>query len=414
MFSRRATCFAGLLAAAVVTWAQDWPQWRGPNRDGVVGVYSAPAVWPEKLKLKWKVNVGEGHSSPVMADGKIYLHTRQGEREVVSCLRPGTGEVIWQEAYAASYTVNPAAERHGKGVKSTPVVQAGRIYTMGIGGILSCFDAKTGKPQWRKEFGSPDFGTAMSPLVDRGLLIAHVGTGGHGALTAFDAETGSERWSWKGDGPAYASPIVVELGGTRQVVTQSQHNIVGVSVATGELLWRIPFNTAYDQNIVTPVLYRDTLIFSGLDNGVMAVRVLKRGSEWSTETLWQNKDVSMYMSSPVVSGDLLFGLSHHKRGQFFCLDPRNGTTLWTSEGREATNAAIVDAGTVLLLLTDNAELIVVKKSGKGFEPLRKYSVADSPTWAHPVVLSGGILIKDTTTLALWGTAGPTVAQVAQH
>ena len=414
MFSRRATCFAGLLAAAVVTWAQDWPQWRGPNRDGVVGVYSAPAVWPEKLKLKWKVNVGEGHSSPVMADGKIYLHTRQGEREVVSCLRPGTGEVIWQEAYAASYTVNPAAERHGKGVKSTPVVQAGRIYTMGIGGILSCFDAKTGKPQWRKEFGSPDFGTAMSPLVDRGLLIAHVGTGGHGALTAFDAETGSERWSWKGDGPAYASPIVVELGRTRQVVTQSQHNIVGVSVATGELLWRIPFNTAYDQNIVTPVLYRDTLIFSGLDNGVMAVRVLKRGSEWSTETLWQNKDVSMYMSSPVVSGDLLFGLSHHKRGQFFCLDPRNGTTLWTSEGREATNAAIVDAGTVLLLLTDNAELIVVKKSGKGFEPLRKYSVADSPTWAHPVVLSGGILIKDTTTLALWGTAGPTVAQVAQH
>ena len=414
MFSRRATCFAGLLAAAVVTWAQDWPQWRGPNRDGVVGVYSAPAVWPEKLKLKWKVNVGEGHSSPVMADGKIYLHTRQGEREVVSCLRPGTGEVIWQEAYAASYTVNPAAERHGKGVKSTPVVQAGRIYTMGIGGILSCFDAKTGKPQWRKEFGSPDFGTAMSPLVDRGLLIAYVGTGGHGALTAFDAETGSERWSWKGDGPAYASPIVVELGRTRQVVTQSQHNIVGVSVATGELLWRIPFNTAYDQNIVTPVLYRDTLIFSGLDNGVMAVRVLKRGSEWSTETVWQNKDVSMYMSSPVVSGDLLFGLSHHKRGQFFCLDPRNGTTLWTSEGREATNAAIVDAGTVLLLLTDDAELIVVKKSGKGFEPLRKYSVADSPTWAHPVVLNGGILIKDTTTLALWGTAGPTVAQVAQH
>ena len=414
MFSRRATCFAGLLAAAVVTWAQDWPQWRGPNRDGVVGVYSAPAVWPEKLKLKWKVNVGEGHSSPVMADGKIYLHTRQGEREVVSCLRPGTGEVIWQEAYAASYTVNPAAERHGKGVKSTPVVQAGRIYTMGIGGILSCFDAKTGKPQWRKEFGSPDFGTAMSPLVDRGLLIAYVGTGGHGALTAFDAETGSERWSWKGDGPAYASPIVVELGGTRQVVTQSQHNIVGASEATGELLWHIPFNTAYDQNIVTPVLYRDTLIFSGLDNGVMAVRVLKRGSEWSTETVWQNKDVSMYMSSPVVSGDLLFGLSHHKRGQFFCLDPRNGTTLWTSEGREATNAAIVDAGTVLLLLTDNAELIVVKKSGKGFEPLRKYSVADSPTWAHPVVLSGGILIKDTTTLALWGTAGPTVAQVAQH
>lgn len=399
MFLHRVACLAGLL---LIAWAQEWSQWRGPNRDGIVGVYSAPTVWPEKLKLKWKRSVGEGHSSPVTADGKIYLHTRQGEREVVLCLRPETGEVIWQQGYPAPYTVNPAAGRHGKGVKSTPVVQGGRIYTIGISGILSCFDAKTGKPQWRKEFGSPDFGTAMSPLVDRGMLVAHVGTSGGGALTAFDSQTGAEKWSWKGDGPAYASPIVVELGGTRQVVTQSQHNIVGVSEATGELLWRIPFNTAYEQNIVTPVVYHDTLIFSGLDNGVMAVRVLKHGSEWSTATVWQNKDVSMYMNSPVVSGDLLFGLSHYKRGQFFCLDLRNGTTLWTSEGREADNVAIVDAGAVLLLLTDGAELIVVKKTGKGFEPLRKYSVADSPTWAHPVILNGGILIKDADSLALWG------------
>jgi outer membrane protein assembly factor BamB len=400
MVSLKAACLAGFL---VFAWAQDWPQWRGPNRDGIASAFFEPKAWPEKLKLKWKVTVGEGHSSPVVADGKIYLHTRQGDREVVSCLRAETGQVIWQEGYAAPYAMNPAAARHGKGVKSTPVVQGGRIYTLGISGIVSCFDAKTGKPQWRKEFGSPDFGTAMSPLVDRGLLIAHVGTSGHGALTAFDAQTGVEKWMWKGDGPGYASPIVVELGGTRQVVTQSQHNIVGVSEATGELLWRIPFNTVYEQNIVTPVLYHDTLIFSVLDNGVMAVRVSKRGSKWFADTVWQNKDVSMYMNSPVVSGDLLFGLSHHKRGQFFCLDPRNGTTLWTSEGRQADNAAIVDAGTVLLLLTDEAELIVAKKSRSGFEPLRKYSIADSPTWAHPVILNSGILIKDATTLALWGT-----------
>jgi outer membrane protein assembly factor BamB len=400
MFSHRAACLAGFLLAA---WAQDWPQWRGPNRDGIAGAFSEPKVWPEKLKLKWKVKVGEGHSSPVVVGGKIYLHTRQGDREVVSCLRPETGQVIWQEGYAAPYPVNPAAVRHGKGVKSTPVVADGRICTFGINGILSCFDAKTGKPLWRKEFGSPDFGTATSPVVDRGLLIAHVGTNGRGALTAFDAQTGAEKWSWKGDGPAYASSIVAELGGTRQVVTQSQHNVVGVSAATGELLWRIPFSTPYEQNIVTPVLYRETLIFSGLDNGVMGVKVLKRGSEWVTETVWQNKDVGMYMNSPVVSGDLLFGLSYLKRGQFFCLDPRNGATLWTSEGRQADNAAIVDAGSVLFFLTNDAELIVARKSAKGFEPLRKYSVADSATWAHPVILNSGVLIKDATTLALWGT-----------
>src|SRR6516165_8532712 len=159
MLIRHALCLAIALAAA---WADDWPQWRGPNRDGIAGAYTEPKTWPEKLERKWKVEVGEGHSSPVVADGRIYLHTRQGEREVVSCLRPENGQIIWQEGYAAPYTVNPAAARHGKGVKSTPVVDSGRIFTLGINGTLSCFDAKTGKPQWRKESAAATFGTATS------------------------------------------------------------------------------------------------------------------------------------------------------------------------------------------------------------------------------------------------------------
>ena len=398
MRRRFAICLAGLLTVA---WAEDWPQWRGPHRDGVAVGFPEPKTWPEKLTLKWKVAVGEGHASPVVADGKIYVHTRQGDREVVTALRPDNGQTLWQEGYAAPYTMNPAATGHGKGVKATPVVQGGRIFTFGIGGTLSCFDAQTGKPQWRKEFGSPDFGVATSPVVDRGLVIVHVGGDTQGALTAFDAATGAEKWAWKGDGPAYASPIVVELAGTRQVVTQSRNNIVGVSAATGELLWQIPYKTAYAQNIVTPVLYRDTLIFSGIGNPVMGVKALKHGAQWTTETVWQNKDFSMYMSSPVLSGDLLFGFSQRKSGQFFCLRPGDGTTLWTSEGRQGDNAAIVAAGSVWLILTPDANLIVAHQNDKSFEPLRKYSVADSPTWAHPVVLGHGILIKDATHLALW-------------
>src|SRR5580700_3212601 len=328
MRRRFAISLAGLASVAwAVAWAEDWPQWRGPHRDGVAAGFPEPKAWPEKLTLKWKVTVGEGHASPVVADGRIYAHTRQGDREVVSALRPENGQTIWQEGYAAPYTMNPAATAHGKGVKSTPVVEDSRIFTFGISGILSCFDAKTGKPQWRKEFGSPDFGVATSPVVDRGMVIVHVGGDTQGALTAFDAATGIEKWSWKGDGPAYASPIVVEIAGTRQVVTQSRDNLVGVSAATGELLWRIPFKTDYAQNIVTPVIYRDTLIFSGTGKPMMGVKLLKQGAAWTTETVWQNKDFSMYMSSPVVSADLLFGFSERKHGQFFCLKPGDGTTL---------------------------------------------------------------------------------------
>jgi outer membrane protein assembly factor BamB len=392
------------LALALFTFrtpAEEWPQWRGLHRDGLAVGFTEPKAWPEKLTLKWKVTVGEGHSSPVVAGGKIYIHARQGDREVLSCLRPEDGQTIWQEGYTAPYTMNPAATTHGKGVKSTPVVADGRIFTFGINGTLSAFDATTGKPQWRKEFGSPDFGVATSPMVDHGLLIVYVGGNSAGALTAFDAATGAEKWSWKGDGPAYASPIVVDLGGTRQVVTQSRDHIVGVAAATGDLLWQIPYKTVYAQNIVTPVLYHDTLIFSGTGNPIMGVKVLKHGPEWTTETVWQNKDFSMYMSSPVVSGDLLYGFSERKRGQFFCLKPGDGATVWTSEGRQADSAAIVAAGSVLLILTSDANLIVARQNGKEFEPLRKYSVADSPTWAHPVVLGRGILIKDKNTLALW-------------
>jgi outer membrane protein assembly factor BamB len=386
---------------AALTAAEDWPQWRGPHRDGVAAAFPEPKAWPEKLTLKWKVAVGEGHASPVVADGRVYVHTRQADREVVTALRPENGQPIWQEGYAAPYTVNPAAARHGKGVKSTPVVADGRIVTFGIAGTLSCFDAKTGKPQWRKQFGSIDFGVATSPLIDQGLAIVYVGGNTEGALTAFDLATGAEKWSWKGDSPAYASPIVVDLGGTRQVVTQSRSHIVAVSAATGALLWQIPFRTEYDQNIVTPAVYHDSLIFSGTGNAVLCVKVFKRGAAWTTETVWQDSDFSMYMSSPVVSGDRLFGFSERKHGQFFCLRPSDGKPLWTSDGRQADSAAIVAASSVILILTSDANLIVARQNDKSFEPLRKYSVADSPTWAHPVVMGHGILIKDATNLALW-------------
>src|SRR5262249_54733527 len=163
----------------------------------------------------------------------------------------------------------------------------------------------------------------------------------------------------------------------------------------------LPFTTPFDQNIVTPVLYQQALIFSGLSNGVFALKPLQRDGQWSTEKLWHNKDVSMYMNSPVLTDDLLFGFSNRNKGQFFCLDPRTGATLWTTSGRDGDNAAIVCAGKVLLLLTTNSELIAAQKSAKAFEPLRRYKVADSPTWAHPVVSGNGILIKDESSLALW-------------
>ena len=407
MFSKKALgIYIVVAVASQVCFAQDWPQWRGPNRDGVVASFTAPKVWPDKLKTVWRVQAGIGHSSPVVAGRRVYLHSRQEENEVASCFDLDTGKLIWHDSYPTPYTMNPAAMGHGKGPKSTPLVYENKLYTFGISGILSCYDATAGKLKWRKEFSkqfkatSPLFGSATSPIAHNGLVIVHVGGHDSGALIAFNADTGEMKWSWKGDGPGYASPIVFGSGATAQIVTQTQKSIAGFSPQTGEQLWRIPFETEYVQNIITPVVYKQTLIFSGLDKGTMAVRVIRVAGKWQAVTNWQNPDVSMYMSSPVASGDYLFGLSHKRKGQFFCIDARTGKTLWTSDGRVGDNAAIVAAGEFLFLLTDAAELLVARSHAILFEVLKKYSVADSPTWAHPVVTNKGILIKDRTTLAL--------------
>jgi outer membrane protein assembly factor BamB len=394
----------GVLAASFVLSsiliAADWPEWRGPHRDGIIAV--EPKSWPEKLNLKWKTEVGIGHASPIFAGGSIYVFARQGEEETALALDPGTGKVRWQQHYPAPYKMNSAATAHGQGPKSTPLYANGRLYTFGIAEALSCFDAETGKIVWRKDQSqSPDFGTAMSPILDNGLLIVHIGGTRTGALTAFDASTGAVKWSWDGDSPAYASPIVADLGGVRQVITQSRQNIVGVAAASGKLLWKIPFTTSYEQNIVTPVLYHDTLIFSGLDKGVFAVRLSHNGDTWTPQTVWQNKDASMYMNSPVLTGDLLIGFSHLKKGQLFCIDARTGATLWTGSPRAGDNAAILASASTLFSLNSDGQLLIAKPTAKGLGEVRRYEVADSPTWAHPVVLEDGFLVKDVKTLARW-------------
>lgn len=396
----------GFLFVLIPLSAQDWPQWRGPGRDGRAAGVSLSS-FPETLQQVWRKEVGEGHSSPVVVKDRVYLHTREDEQEVVRCLDLATGDTLWEASYPVPYTMHPAALSHGKGPKSTPVLQEGFLVTLGITGVLSCFDAATGELVWRKDFSgefpetSPWYGTAMSPLIDHGRVIAHVGGHDRGALRVFDLKSGEALWSWDGDGPGYASPVTVEVGGTRQLVTQTQEKIVGLSLSTGELLWELPFATAHVQNIITPVVYEDLLIFSGFQKSTFAVRVERQPDGWSVQEVWDNPDLPMYMSSPVLDGPYLFGMSHQRKGQYFCLDARTGQKLWTSRGREGENAAVILAQDHLFFLTDDAELVVVRKTPESFEKIAQYTVADSATWAHPVILPSWILVKDAATLILW-------------
>lgn len=412
---RTSVQFVGLVAAVLASLTSvsgDWPQWRGPDRDGNVKNAFVPAAWPKTLKEEWKVTVGVGHASPVESNGRIYVFTRQGEDEVLLCLDSTTGKEIWRSSQPISYEMHPAAMGHGKGPKATPIVSNATVYTFGISGALSAHDARTGKLKWRREFSkeyartSPLFGTAMSPLVDSGLLIAHVGGHDKGALTAFETETGAVKWSNNADGPAYASPIIVTLAGVRQVVTFMQKDFVGVELSTGKLLWKLPSKTQYDENCVTAVAYKDLLIFSREGQGLTAIRLARQGNEIVPQQVWNNKETQTYLNSPVLQGSTLFGLSIHQKGQFFAIDADTGKTAWLSPGRMGENAAILNlGGKALLFLTNDANLIVQSLDAKAYSPLAQYTVAASPTWAHPLVLGRRILIKDETTLRSLSMAG---------
>jgi outer membrane protein assembly factor BamB len=355
--------------------AQDWNQWRGPNRDGITRDFQTPVVWPDSLRQEWRVEVGVGHSSPVVSGESVFLHTRLDDEETVSSFALHSGQLVWRRTYPAPYEMNPNARDHGKGPKSTPVVADGRLFTLGITEILSAFDAASGELLWRQipDFptNAPLFGTAASPIVS-------------------------------GDGPGYASPIVIEVEGNPQLITQTEHYCLAVDPATGEELWRLPFTTPHAQNVVTPLsLGGGIVVFSGLEQGTHAMRIVHEDGEWRPKTIWHNRGLSMYMNSPVGGDGLLFGLTNAQRGRLFCLDAETGATLWQGPPGVGDNAVIIDIGANLLVQSTGAKLQVVKKTGSAFDLVCEYVVADSPTWSHPAPVGNRLLVKDISHLTSW-------------
>jgi RNA polymerase sigma factor (sigma-70 family) len=383
--------------------AGDWPQWRGPNRDGAVRGVCVPAKWPRTLTEEWSVPVGKGVASPAVVGDRVYLFTRQkDDAEVVSCHDLQTGKELWRsEPCPAPYRVGPGEGNADDRPRSTPAVADGRVFTLGMTGILSCLDATTGKLFWRKDTKYTHY-MGTSPLLADGLCIAQVGDGGKvGGLTAFDGKTGDVRWCFGEAGSYSGSPILVDLAGERQLVTYSNWNPAGVALATGKKLWGVGPGGG-GMPCTTPLLYRDLIILADNLDSLRALR-LERGDRGMTaKEVWKsNAELKLYYSSPVVAGELVFGMSTNNGGCFFCLDARSGRTRWQSPGRQGGYASFVSLGSAVLILKDRGQLLVVRSSGAAFEVIAEYRVSDRGTMAHPVFLGDRILVKDDTSLRLW-------------
>lgn len=396
-----------LLMVAPAASAQEWTQWRGPGRDGFVSAKNAPVTWPEKLDRVWRVEIGEGYSSPVVSAGRAFVHSRRDPEEVVTAINLADGKVVWEQKYQAGFKKNQYAVEMAKGPHATPLVIGDRLFTLGVTGMLNAWDTATGRKLWTRDF-SPSidtsklfYGTAASPLAVNGRLVVEVGSDVHGGkILGLDPATGAMQWEWSGVGPGYASPLLIETGKQAQIVALTQEVIVGLDAKSGKELWSVPFPDEWHENISTPLWTGTHLIVSGSRPGTHAFTLAEQNGKWQATEVWKNPDIAMYMSSPVIADGVVYAHSSKKKGQFVAFDEKTGAIRWATEGRAGEHASLLLTPRHVVFLTNGADLIVAKRDAPAFTVERRYEVAESSTFATPVLLGSNILVRDATGLML--------------
>ena len=365
MKSRTAFLAIITFTGATGLFAQDWPQWRGPNRDAKAADFRAPKTWPKELTQKWKVTVGDGAATPALVGDKLYVFSREQGNEVTRCLTAADGKEVWQDKYE-SLGATGGAQGHS-GPRCSPAVANGKVVTVGVRGMISCLDAATGKQLWRKDdFRAwPMFFPASSPIISDGLAIAQLGGRDNGAIVAYDLTSGEQKWKWSGPSPAYASPVLMNVGGAKLIVAHTESKSVAVNAADGKLVWEsggapqggggpgapggpggggpggggvrgMGGGGGRDYKASTPIVDGQTIIIAG--RGVKAVKLEKDGDKFVAKELWNAPDKTLSFNTPVLKDGKIYGLAGNN--ELFCVDAKDGKIAWSAPWPAAARAAL--------------------------------------------------------------------------
>ena len=397
--------------------ADDWPQWRGPNRDGTwneKGILEKFST--EQLPIRWSAQISNGYSGPTVADGRVYVTDRLTSPEQVErvlCFDAMTGKPIWSYSYECEYK----KIGYPNGPRAAVTINETRAYSLGTMGQLCCFDAANGELLWKKDCASeykakiPTWGITASPFVEADLVIVQIGGQDNACLVAFDKATGGEKWRAFNDSASYSTPIIIKQAGRPVLLCWTGRTVVGIDPGTGKLYWQHPYaqpRTA--QNIADPVFHNNYLFVSSFFDGSMMLKI--NPDSLSVEKLWQRKgpgvtntdSLHCCISTPVLKSDYIYGVDSY--GELRCLDIKTGDRIWESldavpKNRWA-NIHMVQNEDKIWMFNESGELIICKLSPKGFHEISRTKLI-KPTkgqldrgvcWSHPAFAYKHVYIRN--------------------
>jgi outer membrane protein assembly factor BamB len=393
---------AALVANQPTENSNNWPQWRGPNRDGLSLEVGLLHSWPEAgPKVLWEVPVGRGLSSVAVAAGRVYTMMQvdggatQPTYETVICWEAATGKEVWRFRYPNSYE-----ERFGSGPRSTPAVADGLVYTVGPTGLFHCLRADTGEQVWRhdllEEFGAqrPRYGMSCSPLVEGDLVYTMPGGPQGGAVAAFDRHNGRLVWKALDDPIGYSSPILSKACGTRQLLVLTNTALVSLQPTDGHVLWRHPWQAPGGFNIAMPLVLGDyVFLSSGYGKGCTLLEIHTNADGiLQASPVYEHNRMRNTFASSVCYQNHVYGID---KTDLVCLDVRTGKVLWRQDGRNnIEKGSLLIADGQLIVLGEHGRLSLAEASPAGYHEQSAFEISTNKCWTVPVIAGGRLFFRD--------------------
>ncbi|MEI6607039.1 MAG: PQQ-binding-like beta-propeller repeat protein [Verrucomicrobiota bacterium] len=425
-----AACFLSLVSLA---FGDDWPQWRGPNRDGVWHETGIMAKFAQpQINILWRTPISNGYSGPVVANGRVYVTERlpePAEAERVLCLDARTGKILWSKEYACAYS----ELGYPDGPRACMVVDDGRAYSLGAMGHLRCYDAVTGDLVWKKDpgqnytIGKVIWGISASPLVEKDLLILQLGVRPDACILALDKRTGEEKWRALDDKVSYSSPIIIERAGRRLLLCWTGENMTALNPATGAVFWKYPTpQRKMVINVPTPIVADDRIFLTSFYDGSYMLEM--KQDPPSVTKMWHRQGNSeidtdalhAMIATPIFQDNYIYGVDSY--GQLRCLNATTGDRVWEDltlvPGERWANIHMVRNGDNIWMFNERGELIITRLSPKGVEVISRAKLIE-PTkgqlgmrkgvcWSPPAYAEKCIFARNDNEIVCANLAAPSI------